>query len=308
MPMVRVLAIAVPALFLAPARAQADPVLRVVSGVDATGHATKLWLAVLKKRLPPPEYRSVAPIVKPIGDEDTAWTALIEVRLPVWRQALPEAIALYAPAAAPATIVIVLGNRGSEDAFTHDESTIGFDLSALERVYGPAGLEGHDSLLDRLFRHELMHIMQKSWLRDHPWAEEKPLDLALLDIWKEGLGNYQSLSANWIGADGRGTPLAADARAELEPRFVARLAALGCASPETQGTLFKNLSSGPFARKWGALPVALWLAEDRAAAPDALRRFIEAGPAGVWDLASRHLSEPLKAALEEARQASLLCS
>jgi hypothetical protein len=305
--MIRILATAVLALFIGPTRVRADPVLRVVSGVDATGHASRLWLAVLEKRLPPADYRSIAPIVKPIGVEDTAWTALIEARLPDWKQALPELMALFAPAAPPATIVIVLGNRGSEDAFTHDGGTIGFDLSALERVYGPAGLEGHDSLMDRLFRHELMHIMQKAWLRAHPWAEKRPLDRALLDIWKEGLGNHQSLSDKWIGADGRRTALAASALAELEPRFVARIAALGCASPDTQGTLLTNLSSGPFARKWGAVPVALWLAEDTAATPDALRRFIEAGPAGVWDLASRHLPEPLKAAFEEARQASLLC-
>jgi hypothetical protein len=68
-----------------------------------------------------------------------------------------------------------------------------------------------------------------------------------------------------------------------------------------------DLASGPFDRKWGALPVALWLADEQARDPEALRRFVVAGPDGVWALAGRHLSPELAAALNEAKLAAELC-
>ena len=36
----------------------------------------------------------------------------------------------YRPVAPPVSVLIVLGNRGAEDALTHDPTTIGFDLAA----------------------------------------------------------------------------------------------------------------------------------------------------------------------------------
>ena len=50
----------------------------------------------------------------------------------------------------------------------------------------------------------------------------------------------------------------------LEPRFVARLAALACGSPDAE-TLIADLSEGRFEEKWGALPAALWLRNRRLA-------------------------------------------
>jgi tripartite-type tricarboxylate transporter receptor subunit TctC len=41
---------------------------------------------------------------------------------------------------------------------------------------------------------------------------------------------------------------------------------------------------------------ALWLEAEPEAPTQALRRFVVAGPGGVWDLAGRHLPEALGAA------------
>lgn len=281
--------------------------LQVVSGVTASGLATEQWLALLRKRLPRDRYDSVAGIRKPLTGEEAAWAALIRRRTGEWERMVPGVADLFSPVPAPAEVVIVLGNRGAEDAFTHDARTIGFDLAALQANYGDARLEENAARIDRFFRHELTHLMQKPWLERHPWAADSPLDLALAEIWAEGLGNYQSLSSQWLSRDGRRSERAAGALAELEPRLVVRLAALTCAAPDAAERLTSDLSWGRFDRKWGALTVALWLAEESGEPAKALRRFITVGPAGFWKLAERHLAVGLRPTLREIRTAQSLC-
>jgi hypothetical protein len=287
----------------------AVPTIHVVSGVTEEGKATDLWLAVLRRRLAAGEYDAIAGLQRPLTPEEKAWADLIRSRVPQWSTAIPALVAIFEPIAAPDSVVIVLGNRGAEDAFTHDPTTIGFDLAALQRAYGSAANPQNEIRLLNIFRHEFTHLLQKRWLPQHPWSTATPLQAALLNIWTEGLGNYYSLSDRWQPAEGRPSPAAAIALAELEPRFVARLAALSCSDPTVAPSLMAELSSGPFDRKWGALPIALWLAaEHESADAAALRRFVTNGPGGIWELADRHLPSVLAAALRETRQAAQRCA
>jgi hypothetical protein len=114
---------------------------------------------------------------------------------------------------------------------------------------------------------------------------------------REGLGNLRSLSETWVGPGGALAPLARETLAELEPVLVERLAALAVARPEQEAELTAELSFGPFRKKWGALPVALWLAEETRGDERALRPFVASGAAGVLDLARRHLAPELSARL-----------
>ena len=296
---------------LDPARAGAGPAgteLQVVSGTTETGHATEQWLAMLRKRLPGERYEAIASLRKPLTAEERAWAGLIRSRVAEWRRAIPALAELFPQTPVPGRALIVLGNRGAEDAFTHDATTIGFDLAALQANYGDAQLPENTDRMDRFFRHEFVHLLQKAWLPRHPWAINSPLRAALAEIWAEGLGNYQSLSARWLSKDGRRSEAAARALANLEPRFVARLAALACTTPGAAETLLADLSWGPFDRKWGALPAALWLEAEPEKPTEALRRFVVAGPGGVWDLADRHLPESLGAVLREVQAADSLCA
>lgn len=288
--------------------AQRISAVQVVSGVTERGEATELWLSVLRRRLTRAEYDSVAPITRALSAEERAWADLVRSRAAGWQRMTPSLAVLFRPAAPPETVTVVLGNRGAEDAFTHDGRTVGFDLAALQANYGNASEEENADRVDRFFRHEFTHVMQKAWMVSHPWPQDTPVRAALWDIWAEGLGNYRSLSARWLSQDGRRSETAARTLALLEPRFVARLGALACAAPENAAPLLRDLSWGRFDRKWGALPAALWLEEESAPADSALRRFILAGPAGVWELASRHLPAPLAAALAEVRMADSLCA
>lgn len=284
------------------------PTLRVASGVTPEGLATGQWLAMIRKRLPDARYDSVAPIRKPLTTEDQAWEALVRSRAGAWEGEIAAVAEAYRPVAPPASVLIVLGNRGAEDAFTHDPTTIGFDLAALQANYGDAGLPENADRMDRFFRHEYTHLMQKAWWVMHPYAMDTPLRYALADIWAEGMGNYRSLSGRWKAIGGRRSEASAARLAELEPRFVARLAALACTTPPRGDALMADLSWGRFDRKWGALTAALWLEEEPGDPGEALRRLVVAGPDGVWDLAERHLPEALRPVLREARLADSLCA
>jgi hypothetical protein len=276
--------------------------------VTPTGQASEQWLAMIRKRLPPERYDSLSPLRRPLTSDEAAWYGLIRSRVESWEGMVPALAEPFAPSSPPAEVLIVAGNRGAEDAFTHDPTTIGFDLAALQANYGAARLPENRERIDRFFRHEFVHLLQKAWIADHPVRLDTPLRAALAEIWAEGMGNYQSLSARWLTKDGRRSPTAARALAELEPRFVARLAALACAGSEAAPPLLADLSNGPFDRKWGALPAALWLESEPGTPREVLHRFVVTGPEGVWKLAERHLPLALRPVLREARTADSLCA
>ena len=265
----------------------AGPRLRVVE--DAA-----LWQQMIH-RLSGPE----ATASTETTDAQAAWVSLIRERSHHWQTEMEALAANYAPVPGPEVASIVIGNGGGEDAFTHDPVTIGFDVARLHAEYGDATLPENRARIDRFFRHEYTHLLQKAWLREHPYDASTPLRAALLGVWAEGLGNYYSLSEKWRGD----SETAATARAELEPRLIARLAALACASGDDARALTAGLSMGRFDRKWGALPVALWLEAD----PAAIRELVLAGPDGVWTLAERNLPENSQAILRETRAAAQLC-
>lgn len=290
-----------------PGATQGPPRLRLVTDVSAAGMAGDQWLAILRSRLSDSAYRGIAGLAHPLDRRERQWAELIGERLPSWESELIGLAATYAPAQPPATALIVLGNRGGADAFVHGRTTIGFDLSALHASYGDPREPENRARIDRFFRHEYTHLLQKAWLDLHPAASETPLDLALMDIWAEGLGNYHSLSSRWRRADGSLTDEARSTLAVLEPRFLARLAALACARPETAASLSAGLSAGRFTEKWGALPAALWLAAAEADSTGALRRMVLSGPSGVWALADRQMAPALRPVLGEIRLAASPC-
>jgi hypothetical protein len=236
--------------------------------------------------------------------EERRWTELIRSRAHSWESEIDGLAANFAPVAGPDGAVIAVGNRGGEDAFGDDgaPATIAFDVSRLQALYGDAGAHDNAELIDRLFRHEYTHLLQRAWLAAHPYLPQDPLEEVLLDVWKEGLGNYYSLSAKWHARESADAALA-----ELTPRLIARIGALACAASDNVPRLRARLTSGPFAQKWGALPIALWLDREAARSPRALRDFIVAGPNGVLALIERHVSNDERAVLREALAAAALC-
>jgi hypothetical protein len=292
------------AMFLLCAVPSEAATLRVIEGTTSSGHATDLWLTMIQtlRSADPP-----ANAPKILTASEREWTRLIQSRTAQWQSEIPSLARNFRGIDAPAEVRIVVGNRDGEDAFTHDATTIGFDVSRLASLYGDATLPENADRMDRFFRHEYVHLLQKAWLIANPYTADTPLRAALLAIWKEGLGNYYSLSDRWRTPAGEPSATARQTLSELEPRFVARLAALACAPPSSAGKLTADLSMGAFDRKWGALPVALWLDNEVRRTDEALRQFVSAGPDGIWTLAERHLREDAPAVLREIRATAALC-
>jgi hypothetical protein len=283
----------------------AEPLLQIVLGVDPNGRATQSWQEMIARRLSNDKFREIESLGKPYTAAESAWVRLVRSRRAQWENEVLRLTVPFRPVAAPEAR-IVIGNRGGEDAFTHDPHTIGFDVERLHALYGDANSDKNAALIDHLFRHEYTHLLQKAWVRDHPLRTDTPLDAAIAEMWLEGMGNYYSLSDAWKPVNDNPSPKVREALRVLEPRFLTRLAALACSSSDNAHALSRDLSSGPFDRKWGALPVAIWL-DAESFNPDFLRHFIVAGEEGVWDLASRHLTPALKPQLEEVRELEKTC-
>lgn len=300
-----VLALTIPAT---PALAQHTTRVVVLSGITDSGTATDLWLVMLRRRLEAAEYDSAARIVHQLTSAERAWRDTVTSHARGWSAMVPGLVAPFAPLPAPDSVRVVVGNRGSEDAFSHDSLTVGLDLSALVRVYGAADSGDNPQKLDRFFRHEFTHTLQKRWLARHPFTGRTPLDGALLDIWLEGLGNYYSLGVKWQPVDGKPSAAATETLARLEPVLVDRLSALACADSNAAKPLLKGLSSGPFDRKWGAVTAALWLDQEMVADSGTLHRFVSAGPTGIWEFIERHLGTERAASVMRARKTAGHCS
>lgn len=280
--------------------------LHFTLAISANGEAGALWLAAVKRRHPE-KLEQVTLVPKPLTDAERAWNDLIYTRLADWERETAALAANFAPVRGPAAVTILLGNRGGEDAFTPDERTIAFDVSRLHEEYGSASDEANHERIDRFFRHEYVHLLQKGWLSEHPFTTPTVLHEAILGIWSEGIGNYYSLSSRWRSTDGKPSAVAERALQVLTPRLLARLAALACGARTDSETLMATLSSGRFDEKWGALPAALWLDMEEQASGGAVKALVNAGPEGVWDLAERHLSAELRDVLHEVRAAGRLC-
>jgi hypothetical protein len=194
----------------------------------------------------------------------------------------------------PTRIVILAGNQIGDDGFTFGDNTICLDLAAFAKYYGdPSTKENADRIL-RMLDHEYTHLVHHAWIEAHPVSLSTPFERALRDLWVEGIGNYRSLSDRWVDGTGDLTPLARQVLSELEPVFVDRVTKLKSASEEDEEGLRNGLSRGPFAKKWGALTMALWFAQEARGDDRKLAKWIERGPRGVMKLAVKYLNDDLK--------------
>lgn len=303
-------AVAVVLLVLSSSGAHAfEPATRIGLRVeiDESGVPGELWIELLAERLPAEALAAAAEERRPATASDRAWIELVRSRLEHWEARTGELAAPFRPVGIPPSVRVVLGNRGGEDAWTHDPTTIAFDVARLEREYGPAVEAENRARIDRFFAHEFTHLLQKAWFPTRPQPMSTPFELAELEMWTEGLGNWYSLSERWRSTPDGPSAATRERLAALGPVLVERMTALACATPEESARLRADLSNGPFTRKWGALPVALWLEIESARSPRALRDFVQGGVASVERLARAHLPPDLAAALARARERSRAC-
>ena len=277
-----------------PDPASTSVVLVVQLGFTEQGAITQEWKEAIRNRHSGESLEAVARSRRKPTDDELQWMHLTNEKAPKWRAMIDSLRIPFPDISPPDTAVILIGNQGGGDAFSFAPSTICFDLSQLQALYGNATVHANADMLDRFFAHEFTHLLHKAWARRNPVHVQTPLEIALWDCLAEGLGNYRSLSDRWVRKAGGLTEHADSVLAKLEPVFVNRLAALEHASEKEATSLMKGLSSGPFDQKWGAVTVALWLVRETRGDDRQLRKWVEAGPNGILKLARIYLPEDLK--------------
>lgn len=287
--------------------------IRIELALDESGKPTAAWMRALEPRISAEAYRAIAATAKPPSLAEQAWLDLIREMAADWQRGrLDRAFPGVTP---PESVRLLAGNQGGNDGFTLDLDTICADLSDLNRVYGAAADAGNRERVLRVLSHEYTHLLTKAWMRAHPWhgqttaraaMSEPSLHGAVAELYYEGLGMMRSLelSDKWITPEHALSARARSALERLEPRLAERLSGLARTHDVAEvRALRQNLSAGPFAEKWGALPVALWLAVDTGNEPERIAAWVEKGPAGILDLMLKYADPAHRAALLEAKAA-----
>jgi hypothetical protein len=280
--------------------------LKVVVAVGSGGLPTRAWLDALRDRVTSDQLSAIAAHAKPLTPDERAWAELIGRRAPEWFAGIARLNAPFRILPPPPTVRVVLGNQGGDDAFGVAPDTAAFDLSSLASVYGVADPEANGRLMGRLLSHEYTHLLINPYLErigwSEAWASTAPFLRALRTLYNEGLGNLRSLEGDprFVSPTGAPTPRAREALTQLQPVMLQRLQRLRAdPPPEEARMLLRNISEGPFTGKWGALPIALWLAADTGFAPAKIAAWVEGGPQGILALAVRQADAAFRPAFQE---------
>lgn len=258
-------------------------------GLTNDGAITETWYKAIKERIPKDTLSEIKTTRLPLGPAEIKWLKLVNDVAAEWTTRRARLHIPFGSTKLRTRLYILAGNQIGDDGFTYKDDTICLDLAAFAKNYGdPATKENADRIL-RMLDHEYTHLVHHAWIREHPISMATPFDRALRNLWVEGIGNYRSLSGKWVDNSGNLTPLAHQILAELQPIFADRVTRLRTATPELEEELSRGLSRGPFTKKWGALTVALWLAQEAKGDDKRLAKWVEAGPRGIIDLSKIYL-------------------
>jgi len=147
--------------------------------------------------------------------------------------------------------------------------------------------------MDRIFAHEYTHLLHKEWARQNDLKLETYKDSILWECFYEGFGMYRSMSKKWFPVDGSLSKTSEETFKTLYPIFTDRLITIDSSSllsKQDKIKLHKNLSRGSMKKKWGALPVGVWLAMEANGNHKNLNKWIEKGPEAIIPLAKKHLT------------------
>ncbi|MCB0280135.1 MAG: hypothetical protein KDD94_11555 [Calditrichaeota bacterium] len=257
--------------------------LTVNFGYDQNGYATKTWKNIIYDRDPAKRTDDRRILTEAYED----WIKLIRQESVNWPDSALQINALFDESLD--SIRILIGDHNGNDAFTYKQLYICFDLSELQDNYGDAVKPANRDRINRFFKHEYSHQLQKRWLLKHPQPENNHLQSAILECWSEGIGNYYSLSDGWRCKNGMITEQTKSTLFEMQPVFVAKLIQLINATDQQANDITRDLSNGPFRKKWGALTVALWIELYCQGDQHKLNQLIDMGPKLVIYLARQNL-------------------
>ena len=251
------------------------------------------WKDALTNRLSKKNLDSISKVKKPLTIEENDWHQLIKSRADQWVLNRDSLQVPFSGRKIKDTTYVLLGNQGGDDAFSYQDQTVCFDLTALQKAYGSAKKKVNTNRIDRIFAHEYTHLLSKEWAKKNNQKLETYKDRILWECMYEGVGMYRSMSAKWFPEGDSLSEISAKTFETLYPIFTERLTTIETSknlSEEDQIRLHKNLSRGSMKKKWGALPVAVWLAMEADGDDKNLIPWINMGPKALIPLAKKHLT------------------
>lgn len=255
------------------------------------------WKAALTSRMSKEELDSVSAMTRPINPGEEGWMNLIKARAGVWSRYIDSLKKPFSNCELPATLYVYMGYSGLDDAFTYQYNTVCLDLTAFQLNYGEAGLPENTNRIDRIFAHELTHLMHKDWARRHQYRAADFRDSVLWECLYEGIGMYRSLHLQWLPVNHALPQVSRTALDELIPVFVDNLIEVHT-SPILDAAARKritaSLSRGRVQKKWGAFTVAIWLAMEANGDDGKLASWIDMGPEAIIGLAKKYLPDHQK--------------
>ncbi len=251
------------------------------------------WRSAIESRMSRRDLDSMTALRRPLTDEELEWKRLIESKAALWGHMRDSLAVPFGNETLDDTLYIMVGYMGRDDGFTFRYEAVCLDVTALNREYGSAALPENKPRIDRLFAHEFMHLLHKDWARRKNLRLTSFRDSVLWECLYEGVGMYRSLSQKWLPVDGVLPEISKKVLGELNPVFVERLTTIESSAnltEEEKVRLHSGLSRGPVNKKWGALPVGLWLALEANGKDENLAPWIDGGLESVIRLAKKYLS------------------
>lgn len=258
-----------------------------VSTEIKNGIPTELWLSAISNRNTKNELKKISSLKKPLSSNELKWKNALQDALPIFESNKQKVNSLFPKVSPPKSIKILLGNQGGNDAFTYKKEYICLDLSEWVQYYGTPKNTDLDRV-SRILLHEYAHLVTKAWLEKYPQQADSLYSKALFEMFYEGIGNYFSLSRKWIDNEFNLSPRSKKTLNKLVPVLKNKMQQIALHKHSNSTELLNGLSSGKFDEKWGALPVALWLTQERKISKKTLIDRVQEGPKGIDKLIEKY--------------------
>jgi len=298
---------------LARARRRAAAAARRVSvtvAIDRQGRATPQWIALIRDRIDANELAGVQMTARALSADDAHWIKLVQSVSPDWIRDAGRLDAPFRQGTPPATIAIFVGPEGGDDAFATAPNLIAFDLTALGNAFGNSDPAGWPALVGRLLSREYTRLRLDAHLADAgwtpQWAAKSPFLAALRTLYVQGLATLRGLEGDpaWVAADGTPSAVAGKLQDELVPVMLEKLKALSTAQPgPAADALLRDMTQGPLSRRWGVLPIALWLTADTGFDAGRIAAWVEGNPDGILELAAGQADDRYRRAFADLQAA-----
>ncbi|PKV49704.1 hypothetical protein ATE84_1739 [Aquimarina sp. MAR_2010_214] len=276
-------------------------IIKVKLGVNSNRISNE-WKNVLGSRKSASKLDSLSNVVKQLTKEEQDWINLIESKTSKWNAFRDSLKVPFQNIRLKDTISVLLGYQGGDDAFTYKNKTICLDVNALHKAYGSAKKSVNDNRIDRIFAHEFTHLLHKEWAKENNLKLDTFKDQILWECVTEGFGMYRSMSTKWFPIGDSLSLTSKKTFENLYPKFTERIIKVCTQSnltSEEENNLHANLSRGSMKKKWGALPVAVWLALEAKGNDKNLVKWVNKGPDAIILLAEKYLTNESKIAFDE---------